>query len=111
MRLVGDPAQPRLLTVRTGVDQTERLTAWSLRRVEELPVQDLCGFIFKSKSPSSGMERVKVHRDGGVAATGVGIFARIFRERFPLRKYDQPYLKEQYYLHPHPLELKLRNHV
>jgi uncharacterized protein YbgA (DUF1722 family) len=28
-----------------------------------------------------------------------------------VRKYDQPYLKEQYYLHPHPLELQLRNHV
>jgi len=28
-----------------------------------------------------------------------------------VRKYDQPYLKEQVYLHPHPLELQLRNHV
>jgi uncharacterized protein YbgA (DUF1722 family) len=28
-----------------------------------------------------------------------------------VRKYDQPYLKDQYYLHPHPMELKLRNHV
>jgi len=28
-----------------------------------------------------------------------------------VRKYDQPYLKNQYYLEPHPLELKLRNHV
>ncbi|NLJ26529.1 MAG: YbgA family protein, partial [Deltaproteobacteria bacterium] len=28
-----------------------------------------------------------------------------------VRKYDEPYLKGQYYLHPHPLELKLRNHV
>jgi uncharacterized protein YbgA (DUF1722 family) len=28
-----------------------------------------------------------------------------------VRKYDQPYLKEQYYLHPHPAELQLRNHV
>jgi uncharacterized protein YbgA (DUF1722 family) len=28
-----------------------------------------------------------------------------------VRKYDQPYLKEQYYLNPHPVELKLRNHV
>jgi uncharacterized protein YbgA (DUF1722 family) len=26
-------------------------------------------------------------------------------------KYDQNYLKSQYYLDPHPLELKLRNHV
>ena len=28
-----------------------------------------------------------------------------------VRKYDQPYLKEQYYLHPHPVELQLRNHA
>ena len=27
------------------------------------------------------------------------------------RKYDDPYLKEQYYLNPHPLELMLRNHA
>jgi uncharacterized protein YbgA (DUF1722 family)/uncharacterized protein YbbK (DUF523 family) len=28
-----------------------------------------------------------------------------------MRKYDQAYLKEQVYLNPHPVELKLRNHV
>lgn len=28
-----------------------------------------------------------------------------------VRKYDPPYLKEQVYLNPHPLELQLRNHV
>ena len=28
-----------------------------------------------------------------------------------IRKYDQPYLKQQVYLNPHPLELQLRNHV
>jgi uncharacterized protein YbgA (DUF1722 family) len=28
-----------------------------------------------------------------------------------VRKYDQPYLKEQVYLTPHPIELQLRNHV
>ena len=28
-----------------------------------------------------------------------------------VRKYDQVYLKHQYYLNPHTLELKLRNHV
>jgi uncharacterized protein YbgA (DUF1722 family) len=25
--------------------------------------------------------------------------------------YDQPYLKRQYYLNPHPIELMLRNHA
>jgi len=28
-----------------------------------------------------------------------------------VRKYNQPYLKNQYYLNPHPVELQLRNHV
>ena len=28
-----------------------------------------------------------------------------------VRKYDEPYLKIQWYLHPHPDELKLRNHA
>ena len=28
-----------------------------------------------------------------------------------VRKYNQAYLGEQYYLHPHPIELQLRNHV
>jgi uncharacterized protein YbgA (DUF1722 family) len=28
-----------------------------------------------------------------------------------VRKYDQPYLKKQFYLNPHPMELQLRNHV
>jgi uncharacterized protein YbgA (DUF1722 family) len=28
-----------------------------------------------------------------------------------VRKYREPYLQEQFYLSPHPLELRLRNHV
>ena len=28
-----------------------------------------------------------------------------------VRKYDQAYLQKQYYLNPHPIELKLRNHA
>jgi uncharacterized protein YbgA (DUF1722 family) len=31
--------------------------------------------------------------------------------RHYVRLYDQPYLKQQTYLHPHPIELKLRNHA
>ncbi|MFW6123320.1 MAG: YbgA family protein, partial [Thermodesulfobacteriota bacterium] len=85
MHLVGDPASPRLVTVRSGVDHTERMLSWARRRVVELEKEDLCGFIFKSKSPSSGMERVKVYGPSGPAATtGVGLFARAFMEHFPL---------------------------
>ena len=28
-----------------------------------------------------------------------------------VRKYREPYLADQYYLNPHPIELKLRNHA
>ena len=85
MRLVGDPQQPRLVTVRSGVDHTERMLTWAARRVQELAREDLCGFIFKSDSPSSGMERVKVYGpSGSPVKTGVGLFARVFMEHFPL---------------------------
>ena len=28
-----------------------------------------------------------------------------------VHKYDHPFLKEQYYLYPHPVEIQLKNHV
>jgi uncharacterized protein YbgA (DUF1722 family) len=28
-----------------------------------------------------------------------------------VRKYSQPYLRQQFYLQPHPVALKLRNHA
>jgi uncharacterized protein YbgA (DUF1722 family)/uncharacterized protein YbbK (DUF523 family) len=84
MRLVGDPARPRLLTVRTGLDHTERLTSWAQGKVRELAGANLGGFIFKSKSPSSGLERVKVYvGEGAPVRRGVGLFARLFLEHFP----------------------------
>jgi len=85
MRLVGDPADPRLVTINTGRDHTKGMKDWAATRVRELEREGLCGFIFKARSPSSGMERVKVYGDDGVPRkSGTGIFARAFMERFPL---------------------------
>ncbi len=85
LRLVGDADHPRLVTSRGGEDLTERMTSWAERRVGELSKEDLCGFVFKSRSPSSGMERVKLYDRHGVPVKGgVGLFARVFMERFPL---------------------------
>jgi uncharacterized protein YbgA (DUF1722 family)/uncharacterized protein YbbK (DUF523 family) len=85
MRLQGDPAEPRLVTIRSGVDHTDGMQAWGRKRLEELASLGLCGFIFKSKSPSSGMERVKVYNGKGAPSMqGVGIWARMFMDRFPL---------------------------
>jgi len=85
MRLVGDPDKPRLITTRSGQDHTARMLQWAARRVSELEQEGLCGFIFKSRSPSSGMSGVKVYNENGMpAAKGVGMFARAFMEHFPL---------------------------
>jgi uncharacterized protein YbbK (DUF523 family) len=84
-RLSGDPANPRFMTTRSRVDYTERMTVWAERRVRELERENLCGFIFKSDSPSSGLMRVKVYNDKGMAEKkGVGVFARAFTRHFPL---------------------------
>ena len=84
MRLVGDPAAPRLVANRTGRDLTRQMTTFAARRVEELEAEDLDGFVFKKDSPSSGLDRVKVYnRSGMPVKTGRGLFARAFVERFP----------------------------
>lgn len=85
MRLVGDPADPRLVAQKTHREFTSQMRGWGRNRLDELEREGLCGYIFKSKSPSSGMERVRVYNDRGMPATnGVGIWARMFMERFPL---------------------------
>jgi uncharacterized protein YbgA (DUF1722 family)/uncharacterized protein YbbK (DUF523 family) len=105
MRLVGDTEAPRLLTVRTKIDHTDRLLTWARTRVAELEREGLCGFIFKSKSPSSGMERVRVYPEqgqGSPVTRGVGLFARVFMEHFPLLPVEEegrlhdPVLRENF---------------
>lgn len=85
LRLVAQEDGTHLVFSRSGEDITAAMTAWARKRVQELERENLCGFIFKSRSPSSGMERVKLYGKGGVPTkTGVGVFAGIFMEHFPL---------------------------
>lgn len=85
LRLTGEPDKPRLVFSRSGEDITERMQEWARKRVRELEKENLCGFVFKSRSPSSGMERVKLYDNNGIPAkTGVGLFAQAFMDYFPL---------------------------
>jgi uncharacterized protein YbgA (DUF1722 family)/uncharacterized protein YbbK (DUF523 family) len=85
MHLEGDPDSPRLVTTYSKEDLTDRMARWAQKRVAELENENLSGFILKSDSPSSGMERVKVYNEEGTPVKkGVGIFAKIFVEHFPL---------------------------
>lgn len=103
MRLEGNPDAPRLVTRSTRIDKTEMMVSWAKKRIARLASEDLCGFIFKSDSPSSGMERVKVYDEKGrPAKTGVGIFARMFMDAFPLLPVEEegrlhdPQLRENF---------------
>ncbi len=81
----GEGDQPRLVFNRSGDDITERMEEFSIQRVVQLEKEELDGFVFKSKSPSCGMERVKVYDHNGVPQNvGVGVFAKAFQDHFPL---------------------------
>lgn len=84
MRLEGDPAKPRLVTVRSRIDLTDRMAAYCATKVKELEREELCGFIFKKDSPSSGLFRVKVYNSGLATRNGRGLFAAAVAMRFPL---------------------------
>ena len=51
LRLVGDPALPRLLTVRTAIDHTDGMLDWAERKLGELEREELCGFILRAAPP------------------------------------------------------------
>jgi uncharacterized protein YbgA (DUF1722 family)/uncharacterized protein YbbK (DUF523 family) len=103
MRLVGDGRHPRLLTIKTGRDQTAAVETMATARLPELEALDLSGYVFKKDSPSCGIERVRLYnRHAKPSRRGVGLFARAFMERFPLipveeegRLYD-PLLRENF---------------
>jgi len=64
------------------VDVTDALCDYA---TELAPLQNgLCGYIFKSNSPSCGMERVKVYDNTQVRREGVGIYAQEIMRLYPL---------------------------
>jgi uncharacterized protein YbgA (DUF1722 family)/uncharacterized protein YbbK (DUF523 family) len=84
MRLVRAGEQMRLITVKSGIDLTERMETYTRRRVSELTAEDLSGYVLKKDSPSCGMERVKVYDAHQVPArSGRGLFAERLLQVFP----------------------------
>lgn len=84
IRLVGEPEQPRAVGWRNAaLDVSDALGAYGRQVAAE--ADELCGFILMQKSPSCGMERVKVYRDDGqpAAATGRGLFAAALMDARP----------------------------
>lgn len=85
LRLVKVDGDTRMITTRTGIDHTDSMRAFAVRRTRELDSLDLRGYVLKKDSPSCGMERVKVY-DAEISApvrSGVGIYAAVLKAHFP----------------------------
>ena len=84
VRLVGRGRRARMAGRASGEDWTARMNAFARRRVRGLARLRLSGYVFKARSPSCGIERVKLF--GGVGRPplgGVGLFARVVMEAMP----------------------------
>ncbi|MGC6386132.1 YbgA family protein [Ewingella sp. S1.OA.A_B6] len=66
-----------------SIDITEKMQNYSEQRIE--PLGHLCGYILCAKSPSCGMERVRIYSANGKDGKkiGVGLYAAALMKRFP----------------------------
>jgi uncharacterized protein YbgA (DUF1722 family)/uncharacterized protein YbbK (DUF523 family) len=102
IRLEGEVASPRARGVRDPSLDVTKALEWFGNQVADT-AGHLCGFLLKRGSPSCGMERVKVYRNGGGApGSGTGVFVRALRDRMPLLPMEEegrlgdPVLRENF---------------
>ncbi|HEY0208545.1 DUF523 domain-containing protein, partial [Acerihabitans sp.] len=84
LRLVRD--EQGRVAMRTGkgqddTDLTQAMQSFSERQVQSLG--HLCGYIVCAKSPSCGMERVRVYDRAGARKNGVGLYTRELMRQLP----------------------------
>jgi len=83
VQLMGDPEQPQMV----GRDDASINITASMRQFCEqrpLSLQNICGYIFKSRSPSCGIHDVPLFDgDKHIVQYGSGLFARAIRQRLP----------------------------
>lgn len=85
VRLVGHANDILLIGNKSGEDWTTRMNDYSRKRVKQPDIRQLSGYLLKSKSPTCGMERVKVYSERGMPdKSGAGLFARALKEHHPL---------------------------
>lgn len=105
IRLVRSKGILKVKTSNSNLDVTKTITDISKELAQEMQKEQLCGFILKSKSPTCGMERVKIYpedKNGQSENVGVGIFAKEIKKRYPLLPVEEegrlgdPWLRENF---------------
>ncbi len=103
IRLMSD--QERILLVETkdqSIDYTDKMIDFSNSKVDQLMSEDLCGYVVCAKSPTCGMERVKVYKKGHADTNGVGLYTKTLMEKMPWLPVEEdgrlqdPILKENF---------------
>lgn len=85
VRLVNIDNSVRMIGPKTGIDWTDRMISYSTNLIKRLSETNIFGYIFKSDSPTCGIERVRVYnKDGIPQKNGTGIFTNLFRTANPL---------------------------
>lgn len=84
VRLVMVDGEVQLRTSKTNIDHSKKMQEWANEYFKFLEKEEICGYIFKINSPSSGMRSIKIYnKKGYVQEKGIGFFAKMFMERFP----------------------------
>jgi uncharacterized protein YbgA (DUF1722 family) len=83
MDRVGTPKSHRLINS-DGKDLTDVVLGFTRKKLDGLAQVELCGYVCRARSPSSGMLGVDLHgRNGRIRKLGPGVFTGAFMERFP----------------------------
>jgi uncharacterized protein YbgA (DUF1722 family)/uncharacterized protein YbbK (DUF523 family) len=104
MRLVEVEGEIRVLSNKEHKDVTKELEDISQTLALEAFDDNLCGFVFKAKSPSCGVERVKLYQNNSnlCEKKAVGLFAQAVMDKQPLLPIEEdgrlndPWLKENF---------------
>ena len=84
--LYGTLENPKMITKRSKTDWTKKMNHYTKDRIHELTKENLCGYVFKSKSPSCGIGKVPIYSEFGSSRIryGSGMFTSSFIKAFPL---------------------------
>jgi len=104
IRLVEEDEKIKVLTNKTKKDVTQELHDISQTLANKTLDEELSGFIFKSKSPTCGIERVKVYQPINAPSEkkGIGLFANEIRKLYPYLPIEEegrlndPWLRENF---------------
>ena len=104
IRLVEIDGEIRVISNKEHNDVTDKLQNISQTLASKAFDDNLCGFVFKAKSPSCGIERVKLYQNNSNMneKKAVGLFAQAVKDKEPFLPIEEdgrlndPWLKENF---------------